>query len=148
MLCCIIWSCSLRFLGLYTRKLISGNIADNLSGRHYKQHVHAEATHLVGLMRGLLPKRNDGRSSETVPFRRRKCSVRSNPGDGLIKGQVSKGQCLYIQAAWLTAPNPPVSSRGWSKVLEKRCSSTPRAGQEPPAEKEGLQKHRFIFIPK
>lgn len=52
--------------------------------------MHWEAAHLVGLMRGLLPKRNDGRSSETVPFRRRNFSVRSNPADRVIKKSVMR----------------------------------------------------------
>lgn len=37
------------------------------------------ATYFVGLISGLLPNRNDGRSSVIVPFRRRNTSVRSNP---------------------------------------------------------------------
>lgn len=43
------------------------------------KHTCEYNTHFVGLMSGLLPKRNDGRSSAIVPFRRRNFSVRSNP---------------------------------------------------------------------
>lgn len=47
--------------------------------------AHEDATHFVGLMRGLLPKRNDGRSSVIVPFRRRNFSVRSTPVNRFTK---------------------------------------------------------------
>lgn len=63
--------------------------------------MHLEAAYLVGLIRGLLPKRNDGRSSETVPFRRRNFSVRSKPADGVYKEmcyKILKGQFPRIQA--------------------------------------------------
>lgn len=35
--------------------------------------------------------------------------------------------------------NPPVTCRGGSRVLEKRCSSTSRRGQDSSGEKVGLQ---------
>lgn len=62
----------------------------NYPNRVIHRHMHLEAAHLVGLMRGLLPKRNDGRTSETVPFRRRNFSVRSKPADGFIKKSVTR----------------------------------------------------------
>lgn len=61
-----------------------------------KINTHEDATHFVDLMRGLLPKRNDGRSSEIVPFRRRNFSVRSNPVNRITKGLLdSNGQCNF-----------------------------------------------------
>lgn len=38
-------------------------------------------SYFVGLISGLLPNRNEGRSSVTVPLRRRNFSVRSNPAN-------------------------------------------------------------------
>lgn len=54
-------------------------------GTHMHANAQEDATHFVGLMRGLLPKRNDGRSSVIVPFRRRNFSVRSNPVNRFTK---------------------------------------------------------------
>lgn len=55
--------------------------SDEAGNKHTHVHTHtlAGTTHLVGFMRGLLPKRKDGSSSATVPFRSRNFSVRSNP---------------------------------------------------------------------
>lgn len=62
---------------------LSPNDAEN---KHAcKRNIHKDATHFVGLMRGLLPNRNDGRSSVIVPFRRRNFSVRSNPVNRILE---------------------------------------------------------------
>lgn len=60
---------------------LSTNVIGNQSPTSEPKWNRTHATHSVGLMSEPLPKRNDGRSSVIVPFRRRNFSVRSNPGE-------------------------------------------------------------------
>lgn len=79
----------------------------------------------------------------SLPEKKLFCEVKSCGQGLLIKKKVledlKRTTSVYIQGAFMRALNPPGSSRGWSKVLEKRRSATSRGGHEPSEEKVGLQ---------
>lgn len=89
------------------------------------------ATYFVGLISGLLPNRNDGRSSAIVPFRRRNISVRSNPAGQDYNALLDLNKRLHPHKATVFIRYLPVISRGRSKTSENLRSSTLRGGHEP-----------------
>lgn len=113
------------------------------AGNKHTTHTLVGMTHLVGFMRGLLPKRKDGSSSATVPFRRRNFSVRSNPA--------RKRRTLFIEEVifkeW-SCPigHIPVIFRGRPRMSENLCSSTMRAGHEPSKRKRTAEKLFFFWL--
>lgn len=111
------------------------------AGNKHTIHTHTlvGTTHLVGFMRGLLPKRKDGSSSATVPFRRRNFSVRSNPArrENLVRSKAA-------EVIFREQPRPtdyvPVIFRGRPRMSENLRSSTMRAGHEPSKRKRSVEK--------